>query len=119
MVGGTLQKEARGREVSLLICLDRRRAHESAKETPSTGVETLDDDDSYNVDVVSVGHQNPPRAAKLNDRGSEPKITGGTPHKKVQGGDVLLLFHLDCKRRTQLLQDINKGEVFCILTILL
>jgi hypothetical protein len=117
-MGGTPQKEARGREVSLLFCLDRRRAHASAKGVLSAGVEILDDDNSYNNDVASVGRQNPPRAAKLNDRGSKSENAGGTPRKKARGGEASLLFGLDCKRCTQPLQDIDKGEVFGMLTIL-
>jgi hypothetical protein len=87
--------------LSLLFRLDRMRAHASAKGAPSTRVETLDDDDSYDNDAVSVGRRNPPRAAKLYDRGSEPEIAGGTPCKKARGGEASLLYHLDCKRRTQ------------------
>jgi hypothetical protein len=68
-MGGTPQKEARGGEVSLLFRLDHVRGDASAKGAPSAGVETLDDDDSYNKDVASIGRQNPPRAAKLNNRG--------------------------------------------------
>ncbi len=117
-MGGTPQKEARGGEVSLLFRLEHGRVHASAKGLPSAGVETLDDNDSYDDDIARVGHQNPPRAAKLDDRDSKPEIAGRTPRKKVQGGEASLLFHLDCKRRTQLLQDINKGEVFGMLTIL-
>jgi hypothetical protein len=117
-MGGTPQKEAQGREVSLLLRLDRGRAHASAKGAPSTGVETLDDDDSYDKDVASVGRRNPPRAAKLDDRGSELEIAGRTPCKKAQGGEASLLFRLDCERLTQPRQDINKGEVFGRLTIL-
>jgi hypothetical protein len=55
-MGGTPQKEARGREVSLLFCLDHVRVHASANRVPSAGVETLGDDDSYDNDVLSVGH---------------------------------------------------------------
>ena len=61
-MGGTPQKEARGSEVSLLFRLDHVRAHASAKGAPSTGVETLDGDNSYDKDVTSVGRQNPLRA---------------------------------------------------------
>ncbi len=95
IVGRTPQKEARGGEVSLLFRLDHMRVHASAKGAPSAGVETLDDDNSYDEDVASVGHQNPPRAAKLNNRGSKPEIAGGTPCKKARGGKVSLLFRLD------------------------
>ncbi len=87
--------------MSLLFRLDHMRAHASIKGVPSAGVETLDDDDSYDEDVVSVGHQNPLRAAKLDNRGSEPEIAGGTPCKKAEEGDASLLFRLDCKRSTQ------------------
>ncbi len=55
--------------MSLLFRLDHVRAHASAKGVPSAVVETLDDDNSYDEDVASIGHQNPPRAAKLNNRG--------------------------------------------------
>ncbi len=82
-MGGTPQKEAQGREVSLLFCRDCGRAHASAKGAPSAGAETLDDDDLYDDDVTSVGHRNPPSAAKLDDRGSEPEIAGRTPRKKA------------------------------------
>jgi hypothetical protein len=82
-VGGTPQKEARGSEVSLLFRLDHVRAHASAKGVPSAGVETLDDNNSYDEDVASIGRQNPPRAAKLNNRGSKLEIAGGTPCKKA------------------------------------
>ena len=101
-MGGTPQKEAQGREVSLLFCLDQVRAHASAKGAPSAGVETLDNNVSYDHDGPSVRRRNPPRAAKLDDRGSEPEIAGGTPHKKAQGREASLIFRLDCKRRTQL-----------------
>ena len=94
-MGGTPQKEARGGEVSLLFRLDHVRAHASAKGAPSAGVETLDDDDSYDEEVASIGRQNPPRAAKLNNRGSKPEIAGGTPCKKARGGEASLLFRLD------------------------
>jgi hypothetical protein len=87
--------------VSLLFRLDCVRVHASTKGMPSAGVETLDEDDSYNDNVVSVGRQNPPRAAKLDNRGSKPEIAGRTPRKKVQGGEASLLFHLDCERRMQ------------------
>ncbi len=100
-MGGTPQKEAQGRKVSLLFRLDHVRAHASAKGAPSARVETLDDNDSYNNDVVSVGRKNPPRAAKLDDRGSKLEIAGGTPCKKAQGGEASLLFRLDCKRHMQ------------------
>ena len=95
-MGGTPKKEARGGEVSLLFRLDHVRVHASAKGAPSTGVETLDDNDSFDEDVASVGRQNPPRAAKLDNRGSKPEIAGGTPCKKAQGGEASLLFRLDC-----------------------
>ncbi len=95
IVGGTPQKEVQGREASLLFRLDHVRAHASAKGAPSTGVETLDDDDSYDKDVASVGRQNPSRAAKLDNRGSKPEIAGRTPCKKARGGEVSLLFRLD------------------------
>jgi hypothetical protein len=101
IVGGTPQKKARGREVSLLFRLDRVRAHASTKGVPSARVETSDDDDSYNDNVASIGHRNPPRAAKLDDRGSKPEIAGRTPRKKARGGEASLLFRLDCERRTQ------------------
>ncbi len=94
-MGGTPQKEAQGGEVSLLFRLDHVRAHASAKGAPSAGVETLDDDDSYDKDVASIRHQNPPRAAKLSNRGSKPEIAGGTPCKKARGGEAPLLFRLD------------------------
>jgi hypothetical protein len=94
-VGGTPQKEARGGEVSLLFHLDHVRAHASAKGAPSAGVDTLDDNDSYDKDVASVGHQNPPRTAKLDNRGSKPEIAGGTPCKKARGVEASLLFRLD------------------------
>jgi hypothetical protein len=81
--------------VSLLFSLDHVRVHASAKGVSSAGVETLDDDDSYDKDVASIGHQNPPRAAKLDNRGSKPEIAGGTPCKKARGGEVSLLFRLD------------------------
>ncbi len=64
IVGGTPQKEARGGEVSLLFCLDHVRAHASAKGVPSAGVETIDDDDSYDKDVASVGRQDPPESSQ-------------------------------------------------------
>ncbi len=117
-MGGTPQKEAQGREVSLLFRLDRGRVHASAKGAPSAGVETLDDNNSYDNNVTSVGHQNPPRAAKFDNRGSKPEIAGGTPRKKARGGEASLLFRLDCERPTQPLQDIDKREVFGMLTIL-
>ncbi len=82
-MGGTPQKEAQGREVSLLFRRDCGRAHASAKGAPSAGAETLDDNNSYNDDVASVGRRNPPSAAKLNDRGSKLEIAGGTPRKKA------------------------------------
>ncbi len=94
-MGGTPQKEAQGREVSLLFRLDHVRAQASAKGAPSAGVETLDDDDSYDKDVASIGHQNLPSAAKLNNRGSKLEIAGRTPCKKARGGDASLLFRLD------------------------
>ncbi len=81
--------------MSLLFCFDHVRAHASAKGAPSAGVETLDDDDSYDEDVASIERQNPPRAAKLNNRGSKPEIAGGTPCKKAQGREASLLFRLD------------------------
>ncbi len=87
--------------MSLLFRLDHVRAHASTKGAPSAGVETLDDDDSYDKDVASVGRQNPPRAAKLDNRGSEPEIAGRTPCKKAQDREASLLFRLDCKRSTQ------------------
>ncbi len=80
-----------GREASFLFRLNRERVHASAKGAPSARVETVDDEDSYDNDVASAGHQNPPRAAKLNDRGSKPEIARGTPRKKAQGGEVSLL----------------------------
>ncbi len=87
--------------MSLLFRLDHVRAQASAKGAPSARVETLDDDDSYDNDVPSVWRQNPPRAANIDDRGSEPEIAGGTPCKKARGGEASLLFRLDCKRHTQ------------------
>ncbi len=74
--------------MSLLFHLDHVRAHTSTKGAPSARVETLDDNDSYNEDVASIGHQNPPRAAKLNNRGSKLEIAGGTPCKKARGGEA-------------------------------
>jgi hypothetical protein len=106
--------------VSLLFHLDCVRVHASAKEAPSAGVETLDDNDSYDEDVASVKRQNPPRAAKLDNRGSKPEIVGGTPCKKAQGGEASLLFRLDCKRSTQppkgggwcLINSVNKDDLY-------
>ncbi len=81
--------------MSLLFRLDHVRVHASTKGAPSAGVETLDDDDSYDEDFASIGHQNPPRAAKLNNRGSKLEIAGGTPCKKARGGEASLLFCFD------------------------
>ncbi len=63
-MGGTPQKEAQGGEVSLLFRLDHVRAHASAKGVPSAGVETLDDNDSYDKDVASIERQNPPKSSQ-------------------------------------------------------
>ncbi len=42
--------------MSFIVCLDRVRAHTSAKGVPSARVETLDNNDSYGNDVQSVRH---------------------------------------------------------------
>jgi hypothetical protein len=82
---------AQGGEASFLFHLNHKRAHTSAKGAPSIGVETINDEDSYNNAVASAGHQNPPQAAKLDDRGSKPEIVGGTPCKKARGGEASFL----------------------------
>jgi hypothetical protein len=90
-MAGETPCKAQGREASFLFCLDRKRVHTSAKGAPSIGVKTVDDDNSYDNNVASIGCSNPPQAAKVNNRGSKPEIARGIPCKKVRGGEMSFL----------------------------
>jgi hypothetical protein len=59
-VAGETPCKVQGVEASFLFRLNHERAHASTKGAPSTGVETVDNKDSYDNNVASAGHQNPP-----------------------------------------------------------
>ncbi len=65
--------------MSLLFCLDHVRAHASTKGAPSAGVETLDNDDSYDEDVTSVGYQTPRE---------QPNLTTGVASRRLRAGPL-------------------------------
>ncbi len=54
-MGETLRKKAQGGEASFLFCINRERAHVSAKGGPSAGVKAIDDNESYDDDVANAG----------------------------------------------------------------
>ncbi len=77
-------------DASFLFCLNRKRAHTSAKGGPSAGVEAVDDNDSYDDSVAS--------ARQLYARGCKPKIAGGGPLKKAQSRETSSFFRLNPMR---------------------